>query len=520
SWSHAMLFVFNSFVALMLWAFYQSCTTDPGGVPQYWGFHIGDDVKRRRYCKMCHVWKPERCHHCSACNRCNLNMDHHCPWLNNCVGFYNRKFFIQLLVYVYICIALVLLFGFPRVVAVLDDRLNHKAGLLLLHPRNFFGLLAYAVSVLLAFSLFNFVKFHLGLIRDNFTTIENFEREPGVKSKYDIGQRWNVEEVMGSSLWLWWLPLHTKYSKPVGDGVNWRIRTPGGEHRRRSNRRAVRRNLQRRINDYTRCIFLLFCCLLALTLIVLAGVTVWAIFVVEKNDTVCDRPLRTFLLVYFGGVVYAILKSIITRVLLCYNPSTDPEKPLRVKIHDAIFTAFCFAWPIIGVVWLASSDTCSSTAPKLFAVSTAIVVLLIVAWVLTLLGPPILIGILMLAIRRGHIRVAKERQQKVDRVISALRIVSPDQASKVAEECSVCLTEFSETPSTTNADLIRETPCQHYFHHKCLANWAKVGKMSCPLCRSPLDPDDPEEEDLEVGSRAPADSRDDDDDFTITSRAV
>ncbi|KAF4731590.1 hypothetical protein FOZ63_026771, partial [Perkinsus olseni] len=212
------------------------------------------------------------------------------------------------------------------------------------------------------------------------------------------------------------------------------------QHRRRSNRRAVRRNLQRRINDYTRCIFLLFCCLLALTLIVLAGVTVWAIFVVEKNNTVCDRPLRTFLLVYFGGVVYAILKSIITRVLLCYNPSTDPEKPLRVKIHDAIFTAFCFAWPIIGVVWLASSDTCSSTAPKLFAVSTAIVVLLIVAWVLTLLGPPILIGILMLAIRRGHIRVAKERQQKVDRVISALRIVSPEEASKVAEECSVCLT--------------------------------------------------------------------------------
>ncbi|KAF4649309.1 hypothetical protein FOL46_001929 [Perkinsus olseni] len=255
-------------------------------------------------------------------------------------------------------------------------------------------------------------------------------------------------------------------------------------------------------------------------LIFINCVTVWAIFVVEKNDTVCDRPLRTFLLVYFGGVVYAILKSIVTRVLLCYNPSTDPEKPLRVKIHDAIFTAFCFAWPIIGVVWLASSDTCSSTAPKLFAVSTAIVVLLIVAWVLTLLGPPILIGILMLAIRRGHIRVAKERQQKVDRVISALRIVSSEEASKVAEECSVCLTEFSETPSSASADLIRETPCQHYFHHKCLANWAKVGKMSCPLCRSPLDPDDPEEEDLEGESRAPPDSRDDDDDVTITSRAV
>ena len=52
-----------------------------------------------RYCKPCTAIKPDRCHHCSICRRCVLKMDHHCPWVNNCIGFGNYKFFVLFLLY-------------------------------------------------------------------------------------------------------------------------------------------------------------------------------------------------------------------------------------------------------------------------------------------------------------------------------------------------------------------------------------------------------------------------------------
>ncbi|CAD7940345.1 unnamed protein product [Amoebophrya sp. A120] len=230
-----VLIVFHVVFVLLLISFYHAIVVDPGQVPANWGFYMGDESKRRRYCKMCNVWKPDRTHHCSICRRCVLNMDHHCPWINNCVGFYNRKYFLLFVIYAWVCLQTVCVYGS---VITLDKVFRYltvafpeggpgfpvPGGLdQFVQLRHLGMLIGQGAATLLGCTLTNFMKFHIRLISINYTTIENLEREDGQKSKYDVGYRRNWEQVFGSNLLTWWIPIPMSNARPHGDGVRWRV---------------------------------------------------------------------------------------------------------------------------------------------------------------------------------------------------------------------------------------------------------------------------------------------------------
>ena len=199
--------------------------TNPGTTPVYWGFHIGDeDFKKKRYCLLCQVFKPERTHHCSICNLCILNMDHHCPWVDNCIGFYNKKFFIQLLCYFLLisfglCIIyvpysydIIILMYKMHKKEILDKRMENKCYFYLINN-----------ILLIAFTIidFNFLKFHVKLIKSNLTTIETLDNELMQNKKYDMGLEINFKQIFGENRLLWFLPINLPSGYPIGDGLTW-----------------------------------------------------------------------------------------------------------------------------------------------------------------------------------------------------------------------------------------------------------------------------------------------------------
>mmetsp|Transcript_126577 Transcript_126577/g.357987 ORF Transcript_126577/g.357987 Transcript_126577/m.357987 type:complete len:331 (-) Transcript_126577:130-1122(-) len=230
--------LFNTFWGLAMLSYFQARTSDPGAIPERWYDFVrsvGDALPivpsrhawqpgRATYCEKCSMPRPERAHHCLTCDICVLRMDHHCPWINNCVGFYNRKFFIQLLSYVYLSLIFVVVFTCvsPFFFLVWFVMHNPTASIPKLISCVVISM-STIVALLLIGTLTNFIRFHMKLVFENYTTIENLEREEGAKSKFDIGRRRNWEQVFGSNAWMWWLPMHTQVSRPIGDGVRWRV---------------------------------------------------------------------------------------------------------------------------------------------------------------------------------------------------------------------------------------------------------------------------------------------------------
>jgi len=193
------------------WKFVPQDTRTPGEVSLAW-----QEQKRsgdRRHCKWCGKYKPDRCHHCRVCRVCILKMDHHCPWIYNCVGFRNHKFFFLLLFYATMDMHLIV---WTMISSVKEATVPETPFMTM-----FLLLFGESLAVFIGLLLTNFFAFHIYLMFKAMTTIEfcekSLKRSSYDSSAYDRGPFGNMKAVLGDNVLLWLLPV----ALPEGDGLTY-----------------------------------------------------------------------------------------------------------------------------------------------------------------------------------------------------------------------------------------------------------------------------------------------------------
>ncbi|CAL1530419.1 unnamed protein product [Lymnaea stagnalis] len=102
--------IFALVTILLTYNFYKAWRTDPGYLKSNREDKIrtilelaeSQTLRLDQFCSTCLIRKPLRSKHCSVCNKCVAKFDHHCPWVDNCVGANNHRYFIGYLFFLLI----------------------------------------------------------------------------------------------------------------------------------------------------------------------------------------------------------------------------------------------------------------------------------------------------------------------------------------------------------------------------------------------------------------------------------